>query len=46
LKGGRVVAEGPLESALTAASLGETFEISLELQRVHDRWSARATHGV
>jgi iron complex transport system ATP-binding protein len=46
LKGGRVVAEGPLESALTAASLGETFEISLELQQVHDRWSARATHGV
>jgi iron complex transport system ATP-binding protein len=46
LKGGRVVAEGPLESTLTAASLGETFDISLELQRVRDRWSARATHGV
>jgi len=46
LKGGRVVAEGPLETALTAESLGATFDIRLQLQRVADRWTARAVNGV
>jgi len=46
LKGGRVVAEGPLDTTLTAAALGETFDIPLELQRLGPRWTARATYGV
>jgi iron complex transport system ATP-binding protein len=45
LKGGRVVAEGPLDTTLTAAALGETFDIPLELQRLGPRWTARATYG-
>ena len=45
LKAGRVVADGPLETTLTAQALAETFEISLELQRNGARWSARATYG-
>ncbi|MDQ1642812.1 MAG: iron complex transport system ATP-binding protein [Actinomycetota bacterium] len=43
LKDGRVVAEGPLETTLTADALSKTFDIDLELQRLGDRWSARAT---
>jgi iron complex transport system ATP-binding protein len=43
LKDGRVVAEGPLEMTLTADALSKTFDIDLELQRLGDRWSARAT---
>jgi iron complex transport system ATP-binding protein len=43
LKSGRVVADGPLETTLTAAALGETFDIALELQHLDGRWSARAT---
>jgi iron complex transport system ATP-binding protein len=42
LRGGRVVAGGPLESTLTAPALGETFGISLELTRTGPRWAARA----
>jgi iron complex transport system ATP-binding protein len=42
LRGGRVVAGGPLESTLTAAALGETFGIDLELTRSGRRWAARA----
>jgi iron complex transport system ATP-binding protein len=42
LRGGRVVAGGPLEDTLTAAALGETFGIGLELARSGQRWSARA----
>jgi iron complex transport system ATP-binding protein len=45
LKGGRVVADGPLESTLTADALSATFAIPLELQRLGSRWSARATYG-
>jgi iron complex transport system ATP-binding protein len=45
LKGGRVVADGPLHSTLTAAALGETFDIALELERHGARWTARATYG-
>jgi iron complex transport system ATP-binding protein len=42
LCGGRVVAGGPLEDTLTAAALGETFSISLQLTRSGQRWAARA----
>ena len=43
LRGGRVVAAGPLESTLTDATLAATFGIALELGRSGPRWSARAT---
>ncbi len=43
LRGGRVVAAGPLDSTLTAANLAETFGIPLELARSGPRWAARAT---
>jgi iron complex transport system ATP-binding protein len=42
LRGGRVVAGGPLEDTLTEAALGETFGISLQLIRSGQRWAARA----
>jgi iron complex transport system ATP-binding protein len=42
LRGGRVIAGGPLEDTLTAAALGETFGISLQLTRSGQRWAARA----
>jgi iron complex transport system ATP-binding protein len=45
LRGGRVVAAGPVGTTLTAANLGATFGIPLELQRVGERWTARATTG-
>lgn len=42
LKGGRIMAEGPLEDTLTAEALSATFEIPLQLERHLDgRWSAR-----
>jgi iron complex transport system ATP-binding protein len=43
LRGGRVVAAGPIESTLTDATLAATFGIALELGRSGPRWSARAT---
>jgi iron complex transport system ATP-binding protein len=43
LREAKVVAAGPIETTLTAASLGETFGISLTLERVGDRWAARAS---
>jgi iron complex transport system ATP-binding protein len=42
LRGGKVVAQGPLDSTLTAANLAATFGIGLELARNGSRWSARA----
>ena len=42
LRGGRVVAQGPLELTLTEENLTQTFDMDLELQRHGDRWSARA----
>ena len=45
LRRGGVVAQGPLESTLTAQTLGETFGLPLELRREGARWSARATYG-
>ena len=43
LRGGRVVAAGPIGSTLTAETLAATFGIALELGRSGPRWSARAT---
>jgi iron complex transport system ATP-binding protein len=43
LRGGKVVAAGPIDTTLTAASLGEKFGITLTLERVGDRWAARAS---
>jgi iron complex transport system ATP-binding protein len=42
LRGGRAVARGPIETTLTAESLGETFGLPLVLEHVDDRWTARA----
>ncbi len=42
LRAGRVVVAGPLETALTAESLSETFGLPLELDRHGDRFAARA----
>ena len=43
LRGGRVVAQGPLGSALTSATLSETFGLALEVVRHGERWAARAS---
>jgi iron complex transport system ATP-binding protein len=42
LRAGRVVAEGPLQTTLTAATLSETFGLPLRLDRHGERWAARA----
>ncbi len=42
LRGGRVVADGPLETTLTASALGETFGLTLDVERTGARWAARA----
>jgi iron complex transport system ATP-binding protein len=42
LKQGRVTAAGPVEETLTAANLGATFDLELELTEQGGRWSARA----
>ena len=42
LRDGKVVAQGPLELALTAENLSATFGLPLVLERHGDRWSARA----
>jgi iron complex transport system ATP-binding protein len=41
LRDGAVVAAGPIEQTLSAAALGETFGVALEVDRHGDRWSAR-----
>jgi iron complex transport system ATP-binding protein len=41
LRGGAVVARGPLESTLTESSLSETFAMPLELKESEGRWHAR-----
>jgi iron complex transport system ATP-binding protein len=41
LRGGGVVASGPLDEVLTAAALSETFGIPLELERSNGRFAAR-----
>ena len=45
LRGGSVVAAGPLEETLTRDSLAETFGLPLEIERRGDRWFARAAAG-
>ncbi len=42
LREGRVVASGPVELTLTAENLSATFGMPLELDRVGQRWAARA----
>ncbi|MFW3169406.1 ABC transporter ATP-binding protein [Geodermatophilus sp. CPCC 206100] len=41
LRGGRVVAAGPLEQVLTQESLSDTFGLALQVQRADGRWTAR-----
>ncbi len=45
LRQGRVVAQGPLELALTAETLSETFGLPLELEVRDGRYAARARAG-
>ena len=45
LRRGRAVASGPIDEALTAATLSECFAMSLSLDKRHERWSARALPG-
>ena len=42
LRGGEVVAAGPIEVTLTAENLSRTFDIPLVVDRHGPRWSARA----
>ncbi|HYI54558.1 MAG TPA: ABC transporter ATP-binding protein [Microlunatus sp.] len=42
LKGGRLVAAGPVDDTLTAEHLSATFDLPLELSRTDGRWAARA----
>ena len=42
LRGGRVVADGPLETTLTSRLLSETFGLRLEVARTWGRFTARA----
>jgi branched-chain amino acid transport system permease protein len=41
LRGGRVVASGPLEQVMTEEVVSTTFGMSLQLTHEDDRWSAR-----
>ena len=45
LRHGHAVASGPIDEALTSASLSECFGIPLSLDQRDDRWSARALPG-
>jgi len=42
LKGGKIVAAGPLRDTLTAENLTETFDVELSLVEADGRWTARA----
>ncbi|HEY5979235.1 MAG TPA: ABC transporter ATP-binding protein [Microlunatus sp.] len=42
LKGGRLVAAGPIDDTLTAENLSATFDLPLALSRSDGRWAARA----
>jgi iron complex transport system ATP-binding protein len=42
LKGGKIMAAGPLRETLTAENLTKTFDIELSLVEVDGRWAARA----
>jgi iron complex transport system ATP-binding protein len=43
LRGGRTVATGPIEEAVTAASLSETFGLAVTMERIGGRFTARAS---
>ena len=45
LRQGRVVASGPLEETLSAATLGAAFDLELVVDRVDGRWWARGVSG-
>ena len=42
LKGGNIVAAGPLQETLTAENLTKTFDVELSLAEADGRWTARA----
>ncbi len=42
LRGGRIVAAGPIGMTLTQANLEATFAMPLHLERYDDRWAARS----
>ena len=42
LRGGTVMAAGPLEEVITGDALSETFEVRLQVTRSSSRWSATA----
>jgi iron complex transport system ATP-binding protein len=42
LKKGRVIAAGPIEQALTAETLSDTFDLALSLDHHDGRYFARA----
>ena len=44
LRAGRVHAAGPLDETLTAQNLSGAFGLDLVVDRVGDRWAARASH--
>jgi len=45
MRDGKVVAQGPINSTLTAEALGATFGLRVELSREGDRFSARRAYG-
>jgi iron complex transport system ATP-binding protein len=42
LRGGKIVAAGPLRDTLTAENLTKTFDVELSLAEADGRWTARA----
>ncbi len=46
LRSGRVVAQGPIGTVLTAEALSETFGLSLAVDRRDGRYAARAVTSV
>ena len=44
LRGGRVVAAGPLEHVMTEDIISATFGMPLQLRHEDERWSARRQH--
>ncbi len=40
VKGGRVMASGPVADAMTSANLGVLYDMDVQLERVRGRWFA------